>query len=237
MIPVSGAMARSGPPDTSRAWPSRRRGAGLCRHAAPPRGRAQPRWCGRRATANRGTPGGAPTLRSCTCCSSPTPTSPNAPSNCQTHCSRNSRTPTSCCTPATGSTRPPSTCWRAAAAGSSACTATTTAPTCGPGCPRWPTPNWAACVSRWSTRRAAAQGREARCAARFPDADVLVFGHSHIPWDSTATGGLRLLNPGSPTDRRRQPHCTYMTATVTDGGRLADVALHRLPPRTPLSKS
>ncbi|KUN74700.1 phosphodiesterase [Streptomyces canus] len=76
----------------------------------------------------------------------------------------------------------------------------------------------------------AAQGREARCAARYPDADVLVFGHSHIPWDTTAPGGLRLLNPGSPTDRRRQPDCTYMTATVADG-RLTDVTLHRLPPR------
>ncbi|MEV3911818.1 MULTISPECIES: metallophosphoesterase family protein [Streptomyces] len=76
----------------------------------------------------------------------------------------------------------------------------------------------------------AAQGREARCAARYPDADVLVFGHSHIPWDTTAPGGLRLLNPGSPTDRRRQPHCTYMTATAADG-RLTDVTLHRLPPR------
>jgi uncharacterized protein len=77
----------------------------------------------------------------------------------------------------------------------------------------------------------AAQGREARCAARYPDADVLVFGHSHIPWDTTTPGGLRLLNPGSPTDRRRQPHCTYMTATVSDG-RLTDVTLLRLPART-----
>ncbi|MFF8926710.1 metallophosphoesterase family protein [Streptomyces longwoodensis] len=77
-----------------------------------------------------------------------------------------------------------------------------------------------------------AQGREARCAARFPDLDVLVFGHSHIPWDTTAPTGLRLLNPGSPTDRRRQPHCTYLTAAVTDG-RLTDVVLHRLPPRRP----
>ncbi|MGW3865995.1 metallophosphoesterase family protein [Streptomyces sp. NPDC005047] len=76
----------------------------------------------------------------------------------------------------------------------------------------------------------AAQGREARCATRFPGLDVLVFGHSHIPWDSTAPGGPRLLNPGSPTDRRRQPYCTYMTATVADG-RLADVELHRLPRR------
>ncbi|SEF16442.1 metallophosphoesterase [Streptomyces sp. Ag109_O5-10] len=75
-----------------------------------------------------------------------------------------------------------------------------------------------------------AQGREDRCAARFPDLDVLVFGHSHIPWDTTAPGGLRLLNPGSPTDRRRQPHCTYLTATVDDGA-LTEVTLHRLPPR------
>ncbi|MFS8197863.1 metallophosphoesterase family protein [Streptomyces sp. CWNU-52B] len=76
----------------------------------------------------------------------------------------------------------------------------------------------------------AARGRERRCAERFPDTDVLVFGHSHIPWDTTAATGLRLLNPGSPTDRRRRPHHTYMTATVTDGA-LDTVRLHRLPPR------
>nr|WP_202451841.1 YfcE family phosphodiesterase [Streptomyces sp. SID4948] len=75
-----------------------------------------------------------------------------------------------------------------------------------------------------------AGGREERCAARFPEAGVLVFGHSHIPWDSTAPGGLRLLNPGSPTDRRRQPACTYMTAELA-GGRLAAVRLHDLPAR------
>ncbi|MEU1376103.1 metallophosphoesterase [Streptomyces triculaminicus] len=72
-----------------------------------------------------------------------------------------------------------------------------------------------------------ARGREKRCAERFPGVDVLVFGHSHIPWDTTAPGGPRLLNPGSPTDRRRQPHHTYMTAEVSEG-RLADVTLHRL---------
>jgi putative phosphoesterase len=74
-------------------------------------------------------------------------------------------------------------------------------------------------------------GREARCAARFPDTDVLVFGHSHIPWDTTAPTGLRLLNPGSPTDRRRQPHGTYVTA-VADDGELRDVTFHAVPPRT-----
>ena len=75
-----------------------------------------------------------------------------------------------------------------------------------------------------------ATGREARMAATYADLDVLVFGHSHIPWDTTTASGLRLLNPGSPTDRRRQPHCTYMTAVV-DGGELRDVTLHRLPSR------
>jgi len=73
----------------------------------------------------------------------------------------------------------------------------------------------------------ASAGRDARMARLYPDTDVLVFGHSHIPWDSTATTGLRLLNPGSPTDRRRQPHCTYMTASVGDGT-LSDVVLHKL---------
>jgi len=72
-----------------------------------------------------------------------------------------------------------------------------------------------------------ATGREQRCAARFPDTDVLVFGHSHIPWDTTTETGLRLLNPGSPTDRRRQPHATYQTATIS-GGVLTDLQLHRI---------
>ena len=73
----------------------------------------------------------------------------------------------------------------------------------------------------------AAQGRERRTEAAHPEAQLLVFGHSHIPWDTTAPGGLRLLNPGSPTDRRRQPHRTYMTATA-DAGELLDLVLHRM---------
>ncbi|MFJ3393159.1 metallophosphoesterase family protein [Leifsonia aquatica] len=69
-----------------------------------------------------------------------------------------------------------------------------------------------------------AAGRETRADGDYPDADVLVFGHSHIPWDTVSPAGLRLLNPGSPTDRRRQPECTYLTASVPDGA-LSDVQL------------
>jgi putative phosphoesterase len=72
-----------------------------------------------------------------------------------------------------------------------------------------------------------AGGRERRCARAYPDTDVLFFGHSHIPWDSTTASGLRLLNPGSPTDRRRQPYHTFLTAEIRDGG-LHDVGLQRI---------
>lgn len=74
-----------------------------------------------------------------------------------------------------------------------------------------------------------AEGRERRCAAAYPDTDVLVFGHSHIPWDTTAHTGMRLLNPGSPTDRRARPTFTWMTALIGDG-RLDHVQLHHLEP-------
>ncbi|MGS0688092.1 metallophosphoesterase family protein [Nakamurella sp. GG22] len=73
-------------------------------------------------------------------------------------------------------------------------------------------------------------GREVRADRDHPDTDLLVFGHSHIPWDSTTPGGLRLLNPGSPTDRRRMPYFSFLTATVLDGT-MTDVELHRLAPR------
>jgi putative phosphoesterase len=69
-----------------------------------------------------------------------------------------------------------------------------------------------------------AAGRGQRADAAFPDTDVLVFGHSHIPWDAVTPAGMRMLNPGSPTDRRRQPVCSMMTA-VADSGILRDVAL------------
>jgi hypothetical protein len=73
-----------------------------------------------------------------------------------------------------------------------------------------------------------ATGRELRCDERFAGTDVLVFGHSHIPWDTTTATSMRLLNPGSPTDRRRQAVCTYLTAVVDDGA-LRDVRLVALP--------
>ncbi len=72
-----------------------------------------------------------------------------------------------------------------------------------------------------------APGREQRCDLAHPGLDVLVFGHSHIPWDTVTPRGMRLLNPGSPTDRRRQSHHTYLTAAVRRGA-LAEVTLHRL---------
>ncbi|EFQ83394.1 phosphodiesterase family protein [Aeromicrobium marinum DSM 15272] len=62
----------------------------------------------------------------------------------------------------------------------------------------------------------AAAGRTGRMRRRFPGARLVVFGHSHIPWDTEADG-QRLFNPGSPTDKRRQPHRTLGRLEVTDG--------------------
>ncbi|MBV9384430.1 MAG: metallophosphoesterase family protein [Streptosporangiaceae bacterium] len=68
-----------------------------------------------------------------------------------------------------------------------------------------------------------AAGRIARMRRRFPGADLVVFGHSHIPLDQSG-GGLRIFNPGSPTDRRRQPHGTLGVLRI-DGGRLAEARI------------
>jgi uncharacterized protein len=62
----------------------------------------------------------------------------------------------------------------------------------------------------------AATGRLARMRRRFPRAALVVFGHSHIPLDQTAEG-LRIFNPGSPTDRRRQPAGTLGVLRIEDG--------------------
>lgn len=61
-----------------------------------------------------------------------------------------------------------------------------------------------------------AAGRPGRMRARFPDAQLVVFGHSHIPMDVTEHG-VRIFNPGSPTDRRRQPRGTVGVLRVEDG--------------------
>jgi uncharacterized protein len=57
--------------------------------------------------------------------------------------------------------------------------------------------------------------RTARMRKRFPGAELVVFGHSHIPMDETGDG-VRIFNPGSPTDRRRQPHGTIGLLRVED---------------------
>ena len=61
-----------------------------------------------------------------------------------------------------------------------------------------------------------AAGRPARMRRRFPGAELVVFGHSHIPLDHTENG-QRIFNPGSPTDRRRQPQGTIGVLHVQDG--------------------
>ena len=61
-----------------------------------------------------------------------------------------------------------------------------------------------------------AAGRNRRMRHRFPGAELVVFGHSHIPLDQAA-GGVRVFNPGSPTDRRRQPHGTLGRLRIEDG--------------------
>ena len=75
------------------------------------------------------------------------------------------------------------------------------------------------------------KGRAARMKARFPDADLVVYGHSHIPFDGDGLDGQRLLNPGSPTERRAQPHHTVGLVTV-EGGRLTTKIL-RVDPDPP----
>lgn len=65
-------------------------------------------------------------------------------------------------------------------------------------------------------------GRTARMRRRFPGAALVVFGHSHIPLDQTGDG-VRIFNPGSPTDRRRQPHGTIGVLRI-ERGRLLDAA-------------
>ena len=59
-------------------------------------------------------------------------------------------------------------------------------------------------------------GRINRMRRRFPSARLVIFGHSHIPLDET-DGTVRIFNPGSPTDKRRQPHGTMGLLEISDG--------------------
>ncbi|MFP5319625.1 MAG: metallophosphoesterase family protein [Acidimicrobiia bacterium] len=68
-------------------------------------------------------------------------------------------------------------------------------------------------------------GRPGRMRRRFPDADVVVFGHSHIPWNGPGVDGQLLFNPGSATERRSQPNHTLGTLEL-DGGRVVDARIH-----------
>ena len=65
----------------------------------------------------------------------------------------------------------------------------------------------------------ARDGRPRRMQRRFPDANVVVYGHSHIPFCGEGLNGQLLFNPGSPTERRAQPHHTFGVLDV-DNGRL-----------------
>ena len=60
-------------------------------------------------------------------------------------------------------------------------------------------------------------GRQGRLQRRFPDADVVVFGHSHVPCDEVGLAGQVLFNPGSPTQRRDQPLQTMGALRLADG--------------------
>jgi uncharacterized protein len=62
-----------------------------------------------------------------------------------------------------------------------------------------------------------AQGRVRRMRARFPDADAVIFGHSHMPLHERADDGFAIFNPGSPTERRRAPHRTMGIARAQEG--------------------
>jgi putative phosphoesterase len=65
-----------------------------------------------------------------------------------------------------------------------------------------------------------ASGRLARMRRRFPAADAVVFGHSHLPLHEVGADGFQIFNPGSPTERRRAPTHTIGIARVSSDGRL-----------------
>ena len=66
------------------------------------------------------------------------------------------------------------------------------------------------------------EGRRRRLGRRFPEARIVVFGHSHVPFLEDEDG-LLLLNPGSPTDRRRQPRHTFALLRAEEGSVRAEI--------------
>src|ERR1700759_4759398 len=62
-----------------------------------------------------------------------------------------------------------------------------------------------------------ARGRLSRLRSRFPDADAVIFGHSHLPLHERSDDGFQIFNPGSPTERRRAPSRTMGIAHARDG--------------------
>jgi putative phosphoesterase len=63
-----------------------------------------------------------------------------------------------------------------------------------------------------------ARGRLERLRHRFPQADAVIFGHSHLPLQERAGDGFQIFNPGSPTERRRAPSRTIGIARCEDTG-------------------
>jgi uncharacterized protein len=74
----------------------------------------------------------------------------------------------------------------------------------------------------------ATKGRGGRMHRWFPDADIVVYGHSHLPDDSVSEAGQRLFNPGSPTQRRRAPAPSFGELELVDG-RIRRHEIVRLP--------
>ncbi|MEJ7717813.1 MAG: metallophosphoesterase family protein [Thermoleophilaceae bacterium] len=122
-------------------------------------------------------------------------------------------------TPATSS---PRTRWRSSRPSdrpSPRCTATSTPGTSGSAFRRPASSRWAGVRIGMVHDAGPARARLGRMSRRFPDADAVVFGHSHIPLHEEDDDGFQIFNPGSPTDRRRQPHHTMGLARA-EGGRL-----------------
>ena len=117
---------------------------------------------------------------------------------------------------------------RSEPAASSASTATTTTARCGNGSRRSLASRSRASGSAWCTRPARRRAARNGAARGSPTSTCSSSGTATSRGTRPAATGLRLLNPGSPTDRRRQPHCTYLTATAHEGT-LRDVTLHSLP--------